>query len=68
MSIRKTRQLIREYGVALRKRLGQNFMIDDYFLDLIVSNAELTRSDVVLEVGAGFGFLTRLLARRAGKV
>jgi 16S rRNA (adenine1518-N6/adenine1519-N6)-dimethyltransferase len=59
---------MRDYGVAPKKRLGQNFMIDDCFLDLIVSNAELTRSDVVLEVGAGFGFLTRLLARRAGKV
>ncbi len=59
---------MRDYAVAPRKRLGQNFMIDGYFLDIIVSSAELAQSDVVLEVGAGFGFLTRLLARKAGKV
>jgi 16S rRNA (adenine1518-N6/adenine1519-N6)-dimethyltransferase len=59
---------MRDYRVIPKKRLGQNFMIDGRYLDLIVSNAELIRSDVVLEVGAGFGFLTRLLAQKAGKV
>jgi 16S rRNA (adenine1518-N6/adenine1519-N6)-dimethyltransferase len=59
---------MRDYGVVPKKRLGQNFMIDDRYLDLIVSYAELTRSDVVLEVGAGFGFLTRHLAGKAGRV
>lgn len=64
----KTRHLMRAYGVLPKKRLGQNFMVDDHFLRLISSYAALTRSDIVLEVGAGFGFLTRLLAQKSKKV
>jgi 16S rRNA (adenine1518-N6/adenine1519-N6)-dimethyltransferase len=64
----QTKRLARAYGVHPKKRLGQNFMTSDRFFKLIASYAELTRSDVVLEVGAGFGFLTQHLARKARRV
>jgi len=50
------------------RRLGQNFLVDKAARDLIVNSAELRRSDTVLEVGPGTGFLTEALIARAGKV
>jgi 16S rRNA (adenine1518-N6/adenine1519-N6)-dimethyltransferase len=50
------------------KRLGQNFLANKHIAERIVSNAELTKEDTVLEPGAGYGTLTRLLAEQAGQV
>ena len=60
--------LIRAHGIFPKKRLGQHFMIDEYLLQLLISHADLKQTDVVLEVGAGLGFLTRGLAERAHQV
>jgi 16S rRNA (adenine1518-N6/adenine1519-N6)-dimethyltransferase len=49
-------------------RLGQNFLSDPNLLDAIVRDAELGDADVVLEVGAGEGVLTRRLAVAADRV
>jgi 16S rRNA (adenine1518-N6/adenine1519-N6)-dimethyltransferase len=49
-------------------RLGQNFLSDPNLLEAIVRDAELTPSDVVLEVGAGEGPLTERLAAVAAHV
>ena len=43
------------------RRLGQNFLVDKTARDLIVNSADLSKSDTVLEVGPGFGRITRLL-------
>ena len=51
-----------------RKSLGQNFLVDGGVRSRIVSAAELTAEDTVVEVGPGRGFLTRALAERAGPV
>lgn len=51
-----------------RRALGQHFLRDPRVLDRMVDYAELSRSDIVLEVGAGNGALTRRLAERAGRV
>ena len=50
------------------RRLGQNFLVDTAARDLIVNSADLSRSDTVLEVGPGPGFLTEALVASAGKV
>ena len=47
---------------SLRRRLGQNFLIDLNIHDLIVRTSEAGPSDVILEVGSGTGALTSLLA------
>jgi 16S rRNA (adenine1518-N6/adenine1519-N6)-dimethyltransferase len=49
-------------------RLGQNFLVDTNLLEAIVRDAELTADDVVLEVGAGEGPLTKRLAAVAAHV
>ena len=46
-------------------RLGQNFLVDSNLLDAIVRDAALAPEDVVLEVGAGEGVLTKRLAPAA---
>lgn len=55
-------------GARPRKRFGQNFLIDGNLMRRLVEAAELTRDDVVIEVGAGTGGLTDLLVARAGAV
>jgi len=48
--------------------LGQHFLIDGNLLRLMVEEAEVGEGDLVLEIGAGTGSLTELLAQRAGHV
>jgi 16S rRNA (adenine1518-N6/adenine1519-N6)-dimethyltransferase len=50
------------------RRLGQNFLADPNLLDVIVREAELAPSDVVLEVGGGGGALTERLAPQVAHV
>jgi len=50
------------------KRLGQNFLANKHIASRVVSTAELTTGDTVLEPGAGYGTLTHLLAEQAGGV
>jgi len=60
--------VLRKHGLHLKKGLGQNFLADPVHLDRIVAAAELTRDDVVIEVGPGVGTLTARLATQAGRV
>ena len=46
----------------------QYFLVDEEIIDKIVSLADLNKNDVVLEVGAGTGNLTREIAKKAGRV
>jgi len=46
--------------------LGQNFLVDGRFLDVVETAAKLTPSDIVLEVGGGLGVLSERLAPRVG--
>jgi len=50
------------------KRLGQNFLIDKSALNKIISAADLSEKDIVLEIGPGTGILTRELLKTAQKV
>jgi 16S rRNA (adenine1518-N6/adenine1519-N6)-dimethyltransferase len=60
--------LLRAYGLHPRKGLGQSFLINQSALERIVAAADLLPEDTVVEVGAGLGTLTRLLAGQAGRV
>ena len=64
----QTRGLLRHFDLRVRKGLGQHFLIDEEVLKLITSAAELTPTDVVMEIGPGLGVLTKELARQAGWV
>jgi 16S rRNA (adenine1518-N6/adenine1519-N6)-dimethyltransferase len=62
------RHLFVERGIKPKNKLGQNFLIDLNLLDLLLRAAELTRDDLVLEVGSGTGSLTARLIEQAGAV
>jgi 16S rRNA (adenine1518-N6/adenine1519-N6)-dimethyltransferase len=60
--------LLRAHGLRPKKGLGQNFLTEPAALAQIVAAADLGPGDTVVEVGAGVGNLTGLLAERAGRV
>lgn len=62
------RNLLDSRGIDPKNKLGQNFLIDLNMLDLVVRSAELSKEDLVLEVGSGTGTLTGRLAEAAGAV
>jgi 16S rRNA (adenine1518-N6/adenine1519-N6)-dimethyltransferase len=60
--------LTKNYGIHPQRESGQNFLIDEDVLDAIVESAQLKPDDNVLEIGAGFGPLTKKLAEKVQKV
>jgi len=62
------RQMLNERRIKPKNKLGQNFLIDLNLLDFIVTSAEMTRDDLILEVGTGTGGLTHRLCAEAGWV
>jgi 16S rRNA (adenine1518-N6/adenine1519-N6)-dimethyltransferase len=61
-------RLLSKHNIRLKKKWGQNFLVDENILAKIVSAAEIEAADTVLEVGPGIGALTAQLAARAKKV
>ena len=63
-----TRDLLEEFGLATKHRLGQNFLIDNHVIERICELSELVGTEQVLEVGPGIGTLTLALLREAAGV
>lgn len=64
----KTKEIIKKHEFKLKKKYGQNFLIDTSILDKIVEASEVTNEDLVIEIGPGIGSLTQSLAEIAGQV
>lgn len=62
MSLQDIQFLFHKYKIVPNKLLGQNFLIDTSLFSTLSEYAALNSNDIVLDVGAGFGFLTRYLA------
>ena len=60
--------VLQKYGFNFQKKFGQNFLIDTNVLDRIISAAEITKDDCVLEIGPGAGVMTRHLAQAGANV
>ena len=63
-----TRTTLERFGLATKKSLGQNFLVNDAIIQKICDLAELSKDDFVLEVGPGIGTLTVALLQKAGWV
>ncbi|MDO4533901.1 MAG: 16S rRNA (adenine(1518)-N(6)/adenine(1519)-N(6))-dimethyltransferase RsmA [Coriobacteriia bacterium] len=63
-----TREVLEAHGLATKKALGQNFLVNDAILGKIIDLAALSEEDNVLEVGPGIGTLTIALLKTAGRV
>lgn len=57
---------LRAKSFRTKKRLGQNFLVDENAIDTILN--EVNPDDTVLEIGAGAGFVTERLVEAAKKV
>ena len=64
----QTREFLKRTGRNPNQKLGQHFLIDPHTLQEIAWAAKLTDADFVLEIGAGLGFLTSVLAATAKRV
>lgn len=63
-----TIRVLQKYHFNFQKKFGQNFLIDTTVLERIISSADITGEDCVLEIGPGIGTMTQYLAERAGEV
>ncbi len=63
-----TIEIIKKHNIAFQKRFGQNFLIDGHVIEKIIKAADITKDDIVLEIGPGIGTLTQYLAEAAKKV
>ncbi|MDP2586374.1 MAG: 16S rRNA (adenine(1518)-N(6)/adenine(1519)-N(6))-dimethyltransferase RsmA [Candidatus Komeilibacteria bacterium] len=66
--LEQTQYLIKKSGLKPNRLKGQNFCIDEKVLANMIKAAEVTAKETVVEVGAGFGFLTEALVKKAGQV
>lgn len=62
------KDVLERHGFDFKKTLGQNFLIDGNIVRRIVKNADINKTDTVLEIGPGFGTLTEELALNAKEV
>lgn len=65
---KETTYLMKKYGITANKKLGQNFLIDEAVVNTIVEKSEITKEDLVIEIGPGLGTLTQRLLQQAGQV
>ena len=63
-----TQFIMKKYKIRANKALGQNFLINQNVVDQIVENSNITKEDLVIEIGPGLGTLTKELLEKAGKV
>ena len=60
--------VLNKHNFSFQKKFGQNFLIDTHVLDKIIDSANITKDDMVLEIGPGIGTMTQYLCERAREV
>ena len=63
-----TQFIMKKYRIKANKSLGQNFLISQNVVDKIVESSNITKEDLIIEIGPGLGTLTKELLEKAGKV
>lgn len=66
--LEETKYILKKYGMTANKGLGQNFLISENVVQTIVESANISKEDLVIEIGPGLGTLTAALLGKAGKV
>ena len=67
-SVSDIKRIMSDNNLIFHKGLGQNFLFDEHYLSAIVDCGNITKDDVVIEIGPGLGVLTTRLAEKAKKV
>ena len=66
--LQETKFLMKKYNISANKNLGQNFLIDENVVRTIVEASNVSKEDLVIEIGPGLGTLTKELLENAKKV
>ncbi|MFH5882618.1 16S rRNA (adenine(1518)-N(6)/adenine(1519)-N(6))-dimethyltransferase RsmA, partial [Liberiplasma polymorphum] len=61
-------EILKSNAITIKKRYGQNFLIDDNILQNIVALGRITNETLVIEIGPGLGSLTQYLVNKAKHV
>ena len=64
----ETKFILNKYNIVANKSLGQNFLINDEVINEIVKASEISRDDLIIEIGPGLGTLTSKILEKAKKV
>jgi len=64
----ETKFLMKKYKITANKNFGQNFLIDKNVINSIIENSDISKDDLIIEIGPGLGTLTSYLLEKAGKV
>ena len=65
---KETKFIMNKYNVVANKGYGQNFLVDNNIVNEIIEKAEVSKEDLIIEIGPGLGNLTLPLLENAGKV
>lgn len=67
-SPKKMKELLEKNGFSLKKKFGQNFIIDENVINSIIDKSKIDKDTLVIEVGPGAGSLTYKLGISAKNV
>lgn len=62
------REVVSRYGLQVKKKLGQHFLVDGHVLQKIIAAADIGACDLVLEIGPGIGGMTQALLAAGANV
>jgi 16S rRNA (adenine1518-N6/adenine1519-N6)-dimethyltransferase len=63
-----TKYILEAFGHRAKKKLGQNFLVDEKAVEAIAAATKCGPGETVLEIGPGIGTLTQALAMRGAQV
>lgn len=66
--LEETRFIMNKYNIRANKSLGQNFLINQDVVNSIIDSSNITKEDLIIEIGPGLGTLTGFLLEKANKV
>ncbi len=64
----KLKETLEKYNLKIKKSFGQNFLINKGILEIIVKSAQIKKTNTIIEIGPGLGFLTEKLLEKAKNV
>jgi 16S rRNA (adenine1518-N6/adenine1519-N6)-dimethyltransferase len=68
MTLTELKKILKEEGIYLTRKMGQNFLIDENLLQVLVNKAKVQSTDFILEIGTGLGALTQVLLQTGAVV
>ncbi|MFO7797678.1 MAG: 16S rRNA (adenine(1518)-N(6)/adenine(1519)-N(6))-dimethyltransferase RsmA [Promethearchaeati archaeon] len=68
MNKKEVKLVLKNLDLSPKKSLGQNFLTDERTLSKIIQFSDISRKDIILEIGSGLGALTKKLIENANKV